>query len=573
MKLQRSITVPELSAASLGKRHTISGWVSRIRTHKRTIFIDVRDRDDRVQVVFDARDAHLFEIAQTLGREDVVTVAGKFVPRQQAAVNLALRTGEWELIADALEIYNHAAELPFPLNGPEWIEESLRLKHRYLDLRQSRMQRNLRMRAHLVQQIRRYLEIRGFIEVETPILTNSTPEGARDFLVPSRLHSGRFYALPQSPQQFKQLLMVGGIDRYYQIARCFRDEDSRGDRQPEFTQLDIEMAFVTPEDIISLISGLLEHLCDLYNVKRPTDTIRRMTYHEALSRYGSDKPDTRFGLEIEDLAPDIACHIPLKAPLSPSGRIATLRIASVDSMTQMFVENLVAPYGNDQFHGVVVAEKKGLLEWQKIILQKFNIQRGECLVVGCGENWDYVSRIMGDIRLQIAEILGARNPTDFDLLWVTDFPLVEWNQGEHRWYAVHHPFTAPHLDDANLLKTSPGKVRAQAYDIVMQGVEIGGGSIRIHERKIQEQMFGLLGIEQTEALQRFGHMLEAFDFGTPPHGGIALGLDRLLMLFLGEPSIREVIAFPKTSSGVDLLTGAPSEVSSKQLREANIRVG
>jgi aspartyl-tRNA synthetase len=650
MKAKPTTNIGQITMLNCGEEHVLAGWAHRVRRQKARVFVEVRSQQETLQVVFekDVCTEEVWARVQGLHREDVIAVHGKIVPREAHNMNSNVRTGNLEMQATDLEILNVAKETPLPIDEHIPVDEQVRLRHRYLDLRNPRMQRNIRFRAELTRVLRRNLENDGFVDIETPILANATPEGARDFLVPSRLQRGTFYALPQSPQQFKQLLMVAGIERYYQIARCFRDEDSRGDRQPEFTQLDIEMSFVDTEDIIELVSGLLRTAFETLSIPYAgTWPIPRLTYTEALTRYGSDKPDTRFGLDLMDMDLEMQNVANGEMPFglkeigatggtdgsaggsaggaADGGRIVVIRVPrqgleEVVALRQRLT-SWVAGTSNGNFEAVVIeptsaeplpsplpllspaplamtaatgaptgsrrspghvhdlptstAPVAALPEsatWPRAIASAYGLETGELLVVGWGSDWEHVSLKMGELRLQIADHLGLRDPGKFDLVWVTHFPLLEWNEQEARWDPVHHPFTSPLDEDLPLLATAPAKVRAKAYDIVMQGVEIGGGSIRIHRRDIQEKLFELIGMDSVTAQRRFGHMLEAFEYGTPPHGGIALGIDRIAMLFLGEASIREVIAFPKTSSGVDLMTSSPSEVLEQQLKDVHIRL-
>jgi aspartyl-tRNA synthetase len=575
-----------LRKTHIGQQVTLAGWVHVSRDHGGVIFIDLRDREGLTQVVFRpeenpeaARQSH------TLRSEDVVQVKGRVAARLPGTINPKLTTGAVEVVAAELRILNRSDDLPFPLDA-EMHHEDLRLAYRYFDLRRPQLARNLRLRHQVTKATRDYLDAQGYIEVETPILSKSTPEGARDFLVPSRLTPGKFYALPQAPQQYKQLLMVGGVEKYFQIAKCFRDEDLRADRQPEFTQIDIEASFVEPEDIFGLTEGLLAGVFKAargIDVKRPFD---RLTYREAISRYGSDKPDRRFGLELIDFSEEFRASSfkVFRGALDSGGVVKAINAKGFAGLTIGQTDDLTERAKLFGAKGLAFIKVEGG-EWKSPIVKffseseraalqaKLKVEEGD-LILFAADRWEVACEVLGRLRLRVAEIQQLTAGSDeLNFLWVTDFPLLQRNEEENKWNAVHHPFTRPKAEDIPLLDEKKyGEVRAEAYDVVLNGVEIGGGSIRIHEPELQARMFEILGIGWEAQQAEFGHLLKAFRLGAPPHGGIALGLDRLVMLVCGEESIREVMAFPKNNRGMDLMSQSPAEVDPRQLRDLGIKL-
>ncbi|MCS7062980.1 MAG: aspartate--tRNA ligase [Methylacidiphilales bacterium] len=580
----------ELRATHIGQRATLCGWVHSRRDHGGVIFVDLRDREGITQVVFNPeRNADVAALAHTLRDEFVIQVEGEVVPRLKGTENSKLATGAIELLADRLVILNPSAIPPFPIH--EKIEnEDLRMRYRYLDLRRAEMARNLRLRSRVATAIRLYMEEQKFIEVETPTLFKSTPEGAREFLVPSRMNPGKFYALPQSPQQFKQILMVAGVERYYQLARCYRDEDLRADRQPEFTQVDIEMSFVDREDIYALIEGLLARVWKVALGKEIVTPFPRISFREAMDRYGTDKPDTRLNLEIVDLT-DVFRSTGFKIfqlAIEGGGVVKALNAKGLADVTTGEIEKMTDYAKGFGAKGLAFIKVEGG-EWKSPIVkffsqaeksalqEKLKIEEGD-LILFAADAWQNACEILGRIRLYTTELYKARGKEmfasdQFNFLWVVDFPLLSFDREQNRWYSSHHPFTAPLPEDIPLLKTNPREVRGLHYDIVLNGVELGGGSIRIHQPEVQKTIFEeILRLPSEVVEARFGYMLEAFRYGCPPHGGIALGFDRLIAILCGAHSIRDVIAFPKNNRGVDLMTDSPSTVEARQLRELGVQL-
>lgn len=572
----------------LDKTVTLYGWVHRRRDHGGVIFIDLRDREGIVQVVCDPDNAETFQIAERIRNEYVLKVMGTVRHRPEGTVNLGIFTGEVEVLVDAIEILNPSLTPPFQMDE-ENLSEALRLEYRYLDLRRPAMQNNMRLRHKVTMAVRSFLDQQGFIDVETPILTKSTPEGARDYLVPSRVNTSHFFALPQSPQLFKQLLMVSGFDRYYQITRCFRDEDLRADRQPEFTQIDIETSFLNENEIMALMEGMI---CNLFRGAIGIDLpnpFPRLTHDEAMFKYGSDKPDLRIPLvftELTDLMKEVPFQVFRDAAQKPGGRVAALRIPKGGELSRKEIDDythFVAIYGAKGLAYIKINSlEKGLEGLQspilkflpepvvKAILERTGAQEGDLVFFGA-DKAKVVNDALGALRVKIGHERGLTG-TDWKPLWVIDFPMFEWDEEDHRWKALHHPFTSPADGHEDLLATDPGKALSKAYDMVLNGVEIGGGSVRIHRQDVQSKVFNALNISDSEAQEKFGFLLDALQYGAPPHGGIAFGLDRIVAMMTGTDSIRDVIAFPKTQRAQCLLTHAPSEVEEKQLRELHIRL-
>ncbi len=584
--LKRTHRCGELSAANVGETVTVMGWVQKQRNKGGIIFVDMRDRAGILQVIFEESDcgAENFAKAEKLRSEFVVAVVGK-VEKRSGAVNENLATGEIEIRATEVRILSEAETPPFPIEADSKTKEELRLKYRYLDLRRPDLQKNLILRSSIVNSIRNYMSGEGFLEIETPILQKSTPEGARDYLVPSRVHPGSFYALPQSPQIFKQLLMCSGYDRYFQIAKCFRDEDLRADRQPEFTQVDLEMSFVDVDDVIAVTEGMVAKVCKEaigHEVQLP---IMRMTWHEAMNRFGSDKPDTRFGMELVDVSEVVAgCGFGVfTSALENGGSVRGINVKGQAEMPRKKIDALVdfaKGYGAKGLAYLCVQAdgtyKSSFAKFMsedelKKLVEAMDGQPGDLLLFAA-DKLKIVWSVLGALRCELAKQLELIDNDKFNFLWVTEFPLLEWSEEEERFVAMHHPFTMPMDEDLALLDTDPGKVRAKAYDIVLNGVELGGGSVRIFQDDVQEKMFEVLGFTKEQAWERFGFLLSAFKYGVPPHAGLAIGLDRFVMLLVKADNIREVIAFPKVKDASCLMTNAPDVVDDIQLKELYLKI-
>ncbi len=578
----------ELRLSDEGKTVKLSGWVNRRRDHGGVTFVDLRDRSGYVQVVFNPDiSPQTHEAAVPLRSEWVLEVGGVVRQRPEGMQNPNLATGDVEVEVRELTVLNPAKTPPFPINKEEEVDEQTRLHYRYMDLRHERMTNNLILRHRLVKFIRDYLDAQGFLEIETPILFKTTPEGARDYLVPSRIHPGEFYALPQSPQQLKQLLMVAGMERYFQIARCFRDEDQRGDRQPEFTQLDLEMSFIGQEDIMALTEELFTRLVEevVPDKRLLAKPWPRLTYQEAMQRFGKDNPDLRFGMELQDIS-EIAGESGFKVfegAVSSGGKVCGINASGLGDYSRKEIDKLVEYVAQFGARGLAYLALTAAGEQRssfakflsdediQAILTRFEAQPGDLLLF-VADKPGIVFEALGRLRVMLADRLNLRDPDLLAFCWIIDFPFVVWNEGEQRWDPSHHLFTSPMPEDVHLLDTDPGQARGQQYDMVVNDYEVGGGSIRIHDRQLQEKVFKLIGLDPEVAAERFGHMLEAFEYGTPPHGGIAPGIDRLCMVLAGEPNIREVIAFPKNQAARDVMADAPSQVEDQQLRELHLRV-
>jgi aspartyl-tRNA synthetase len=579
-RLARTHTCGELTAAHVGADVVLLGWVHRVRDLGGVLFFDIRDRHGLTQIV--VRDAALEEEAKRLRPEFVVAVMGRVDARAKEAVNAKLKTGEVEVAAREIRLLNDAKTPPFPINEDTPVSEEMRLRYRYLDLRRPRLQQNMILRHKAAFAVRKYFDEQGFLEIETPILTKSTPEGARDYLVPSRVHPGEFFALPQSPQIFKQILMISGMDRYFQIAKCFRDEDLRADRQPEFTQVDLEISFATEDLVFSILEPLMGRLMALVGRDAPRP-FRRMAYAEAVAKYGSDKPDLRPGMELQDLSAPFAgsSFSVFRGAIDAGGDVRGFVVPNGARYSRKDLDNLIEEAKQLGAAGLVWARRADAAVQSPALkaageeairgaLAQAGAGPGDLLLMAAGPH-AATARMLGQLRLNIAKRENLLDPERYEFLWVVDFPMFDWLEDEKRWEFMHHPFTAPLESDAARLESDPGSVRARAYDMVLNGSEIGGGSIRIHDQRLQRLVFRMLGMSDEEAKARFGFFVDALEFGTPPHGGIALGLDRICAILAGEQSIREVIAFPKTAQAVDLMADAPSTVDARQLRELHIR--
>ncbi len=585
IKEKRSHHCGELGKDAAGATVVLCGWVSKRRDHGGLIFVDLRDRSGVVQVVVDPDTAgESFKVAEDIRSEYVIKVAGEVRLRDEATVNENIATGMIEVIAHDIEVLNGAKTPPFYIQDNIETDENLRLKYRYLDLRRPEMQRNLILRHKVTKLMRDFLDAKNFLEIETPMLTKSTPEGARDYLVPSRVNPGKFYALPQSPQIFKQLLMVAGMERYFQIARCFRDEDLRADRQPEFTQLDIEMSFVTVEEILEIMEGLVAHIFKGALGIEIEHPFKRLTWNEAMDRYGSDKPDLRFDMELVNMCEAVkgSNFQVFNNILASGGIVKAINVKGYAGIPRKELDGLVdfvAIYGAKglawmqiQEDGSVKSPIAKFFEAEQLenILQAGAAEPGDLLLF-IADKPSVTAQALGALRIEMAKRRGLIDPDKLAFAWVVDFPMFEYDEEDKRYVAMHHPFTAPRDEDLPLLVSDPGKVYAKAYDMVLNGTEIGGGSIRIHRKEVQKQVFSAIGLAEEQALEKFGFMMNAFEYGAPPHGGIAFGLDRLIMIMAKRDSIRDVIAFPKTQSAACIMTQAPNDVDEKQLRELHIK--
>lgn len=582
--MERTLYCGQLREEHIDRIVTVKGWVQKRRDLGGLIFIDLRDREGIIQLVFDPeRNKEQWEIADTCRSEYVIEATGKVARR--ASVNNEIPTGQVEIIVDDIRILNEAKTTPIEINDDSHVSDEIRMKYRYLDLRRPAMKDNLMLRSKLTHSIRQYMDSQGFVDIETPYMAKSTPEGARDYLVPSRVHKGSFYALPQSPQIMKQLLMAAGFDRYYQIVRCFRDEDLRGDRQPEFTQVDLETTFLSAEEIQTLVEGLIKKaMKDVKGIDVVTP-FKRMSYDEAMSRFGSDKPDTRFDMELvllNDVLADVEFKV-FKSTIDAGGEVKAINVKqAADRYSRKDLDKKaeeIKPYGAKGLAWLKVTEE-GLTgpivkflddEIKAAIMAKMDATAGDLLLF-VADKKEVVAASLGFLRCHLARELDLIDPNRFDFLWIVDWPLLEYDEEENRYVAMHHPFTMPKEEDIDKLKTAPQDVYADAYDIVLNGYELGGGSLRIYQRDVQEAMFSALGFTKEEAEEQFGFLLEAQDYGFPPHGGLALGLDRFAMILAGEDNIREVIAFPKNSRAMDMMTEAPGHVSPKQLEELALHI-
>lgn len=585
----RSHYCGDVNETLVGQTVTVAGWMHRRRDHGGVIFIDLRDREGLVQIVCNPEDAESFAVAERVRSEYVLQITGNIRLRPEGSDNVDLKSGKIEIVANDIVILNSSETPPFPLTEKADVNEDIRLRHRYIDLRRPEMLQKLRFRSQITRQLRNFLDDNGFMDIETPILTKATPEGARDYLVPSRTHMGSFFALPQSPQLFKQLLMVAGMDRYYQVVRCFRDEDLRADRQPEFTQLDVETSFVEEEDLMAMMEDMIRSLFAKVLEQPLPNPFPRMTYAEAMARFGSDKPDLRIALELVEVS-DLMKTVDFKVFSSPAnddkGRVAALRVPNGSSLSRKEIDDytkFVGIYGARGLAYIKVndldAGRDGLQspilkflpdDVVEAILKRTEAQTGDLIFFGA-DKAGIVNEALGALRVKLGHDLGLVEH-GWRPLWVVAFPMFEWDDKSNRWTALHHPFTAPRESDIEILESNPGKCLSRAYDMVLNGTELGGGSMRIHKADVQSKVFELLGISKEEADDKFGFLLEALKFGCPPHGGLAFGLDRLAMLMTGSASIRDVMAFPKTQSASCLLTSAPSAVSEAQLKELNIRM-